>query len=65
MSQISHKCPACGSNNTLLIQYPFEHPAHYDGVSEIDCRDCGARYGRWSGKILNDGEFEKPYGKEC
>ena len=52
-------CKKCGSNNTIGVEYEHEHPEHYDGVSEIECRDCGARFGRWSGKELAEGEAEK------
>lgn len=31
----------------------------YDGVSEYRCPDCGCREGRWSGRILAEGEFEQ------
>lgn len=55
-------CKKCGSNNIIMVEYEFGHPEWYDGVSEIECRDCGARFGRWSGKELKDGEVEKLYG---
>lgn len=42
-----------------MIEYNGMHPDHYDGISEIDCNDCKARFGRWSGKELIDDEFEK------
>ena len=59
------KCKACGSKNTLMIEYfnvgaPDE--ATYDGISEIRCNDCNARYGRWSLKKLDDNELERRYG---
>lgn len=34
----------------------------YDGVSEYECLKCGERRGRWTGKILLDGEIEPRYG---
>ena len=46
-----------------MVEYDGMHPEHYDGVSEIACHDCGARFGRWSGKELANGEFEKRYGQ--
>jgi len=58
------KCTKCGSGNIILIEYPHDHPDHYDGISEINCMSCKARIGYWSGKDLKDGETEKPYGKE-
>lgn len=56
------KCGICKSENIELIEYAWDHPEHYDGVSEVVCRDCGVRIGRWSGRVLKDGEFEKRYG---
>jgi len=41
------------------VEYSYDSPEHYDGVSEIDCKDCGARFGRWSEKELAKGEIEK------
>ena len=58
------KCPKCGSNNTLMIEYalPYHPDTEYDGISEIRCQDCGVRIGRWSEVILKDGEMERRYG---
>ena len=53
------KCKKCGSENIVMVEYVWDHPEHYDGVSEIDCKECGARFGRWSGKKLSEGESEK------
>lgn len=52
------QCKKCGSNNVVLVEYEMIHPDHFDGISEIKCLDCGARIGRWSGKELQEGEFE-------
>lgn len=52
-------CKKCGSKNVIGVEYEHGHPEHYDGVSEIDCRDCGARVGRFSGRELAPGEAEK------
>ena len=57
------KCKKCESKNIIMVEYDGMHPDHYDGVSEIACQDCGARFGRWSGKELANGEFEKRYGQ--
>jgi hypothetical protein len=35
-----------------------EYQGGYDGVSEWRCPDCGRREGRFSGKVLEDGETE-------
>lgn len=43
------------------VQYPYDWPEHYDGVSEWKCPDCGRREGRWSGRKLEDGERERPF----
>lgn len=40
----------------------IEYQGGYDGVSEWRCPDCGRREGRWSGKVLQDGETEPRYG---
>jgi DNA-directed RNA polymerase subunit RPC12/RpoP len=55
-------CKKCGSGKVLLLEYA-DGPEQYDGISEIDCQDCGARIGRWSGKELALGEVEKRYGR--
>lgn len=46
----------------IAIQYAYPSPHRYDGVSEYQCKTCKTRFGRWSGKILRDGEAEKVYG---
>ena len=66
-------CPGCGVNlaapggsRVIGVQYSYDSPNHYDGVSEWRCPDCDLREGRWSGKILKDGESEPRYGgKPC
>ena len=52
-------CKKCGSTNVIGVEYTHDHPEHYDGVSEVECRDCGARFGRFSGRELALGEAEK------
>ncbi len=44
------------------IQYSYDHPEHYDGISEYMCPDCKTRFGRWTGKKLAESESEKRYG---
>jgi hypothetical protein len=46
------------------VQYVWNHPEHYDGVSEWRCDVCGTRFGRWTRRELKDGEVEKKYGRE-
>ena len=55
------KCPQCRRQLTG-IEYPYDHPDHYDGVSEWACIPCGYHLGRWSGKLLGEGETEPKYG---
>jgi hypothetical protein len=47
----------------VCIEYGYGDPYRYDGVSEIECHSCGLRYGRWTGKVLAEGEQEPPYGE--
>lgn len=35
-----------------------EYQGEYDGVAEWVCPDCGRREGRFTGKVLGDGETE-------
>ena len=56
------KCQKCGSENIVMLEYSWDSPEHYDGISEIVCKNCGARFGRWSGKKLAEGEIEKRFG---
>ncbi len=58
------KCKKCGSEKIIMVEYSWDSPEHYDGISEIDCQDCGARFGRWSGKELKKGEIEKKFGRK-
>jgi len=60
----NEKCKKCSSEHIVMVEYDMMHPEHYDGISEIKCLDCGARFGRWSGKELKEGEVEKLYGRE-
>jgi len=61
---MEEQCKKCGSKNILLVEYDMMSPEYYDGISEIDCNDCGARFGRWSGKELAEGELEKKFGRK-
>ena len=55
-------CPINKKHKIIHIEYGYGDPYRYDGISEIECIDCGKRYGRWTGKILEEGEQEPPYG---
>ncbi len=58
------KCKKCGNENIIMVEYDMMHPDHYDGISEVMCKKCGARFGRWSNKELAKGETEKRYGQQ-
>lgn len=58
------KCKKCGSANIVMVEYSYDSPEYYDGVSEINCQNCGARFGRWSGQELAEGEVEKKFGRK-
>ena len=58
----NNMCRKCKSKNIVLIEYGHDQPEHYDGISEVKCLKCGARFGRWSNKELGPIEFEKRYG---
>lgn len=45
-------------SRVIGVEYEVEYEGGYDGVSEWRCPDCGRREGRWSGKVLQDGETE-------
>ena len=55
-------CKECGGNNWIGCEYFYTHPERYDGISEWHCQDCLSRFGRWTGKKLEEGECEKRYG---
>jgi hypothetical protein len=53
-------CQACGSSDVVGLDYVNRSRVGDDAVSEYECRDCSARIGRWSGRLLGDDEFEPP-----
>lgn len=55
-------CPKCGSHEVGGVEYSYDSPQHYDGVSEWHCMECHTRWGRWSGKILGEHEVEEIFG---
>ena len=57
------RCSKCGSKDMWGVEYKGTKE-DYDGVSEYQCKKCGTSVGRWSGKILKDGELEPVYGVE-
>ncbi len=56
-------CPLCKSVDYIAVEYDYLNPNRYDGISEFICNTCKTRWGRWSGKILSDGEWEGRWGK--
>lgn len=44
------------------MEYPYGSPERYDGVSEWFCPSCETRWGRWTGKVLTDGQVEPRFG---
>ena len=56
---------ACGEeadiHDMVGIEYAYGSPNRYDGVSEWLFPD-GHRVGRWSGKLLGEGEEELRHG---
>jgi hypothetical protein len=56
-------CSQCGNDGSFIgIQYNYDHPERYDGISEWRCVQCDTRFGRWSHRILKDGEYEYRWG---
>lgn len=57
-------CPVCGRMATVVgVEYSYDMPDHYDGVSEWYCTHDDTRWGRWSGKILHGEETEPRFGE--
>lgn len=60
------RCPKCDADwekePPTGCEYAYGSPERYDGVSEWWCK-CGARIGRWTGKVLDEGEIEPRYGR--
>jgi hypothetical protein len=46
-----------------LLDIPDANKYDYDGISEIQCKDCGVRIGRWSNRELKEGELETRFNK--
>ena len=56
------KCD-CDESYLVGIEYTYDEPNHYDGVSEWKCSKCGKRVGRWSNQELTGIETESPFDK--
>ena len=58
-------CARCDATVMVAgVEYAYDHPEHYDGVSEWCCLKCGRREGRWTGVVLTGGASEPRYGEE-
>ena len=55
-------CRECNTDNVLMIEYGYMSKEHYDGISEIRCKDCGLRWGRWTDEIIPEGYEESRFG---
>lgn len=62
--KIMMKCQCGNTENWIGVEYGYDCPERYDGVSEWRCKECGTRYGRWTNKILKENELEKRWGGE-
>lgn len=65
---IDHKpeiCPKCQGTEFWSVEYAYDSPQRYDGISEYACQTegCGYRVGRWTGFELHDGECEPRLGQ--
>lgn len=56
-------CPNCLSDDIIAVEYSYDSPEYYDGISEYKCLECGYREGRWTGKGLRLGYIEPRYGR--
>jgi len=57
----SDLCEKCGKQY-LMVEYAYDNPCFYDGISELWCEPCGIRIGRWTGRVLGKGDCEPRYG---
>jgi hypothetical protein len=56
------RCLNDPKHKIILVEYGYEEPEHYDGISEIECLVCKMRWGRWTGKELSGSEREPRFG---
>jgi hypothetical protein len=59
----TYRCPRCGIDRPIYVEYDWPHPCYYDGASEVRCGSCGYREGIWSGRELAGDDHEPPYGR--
>jgi hypothetical protein len=55
------ECPDNKKHKIVMIEYSWDSPQHYDGVSEIYCETDKKRFGRWCLKVLKKGERENRF----
>ena len=53
----------CDKPSLVMIEYGYDHPESYDGISEYTCSSCGYRQGRWSDRELVGEDYENRYGR--
>lgn len=41
-------CPPRYYSHLVGVEFPYDHPEHYDGVSQWMCPSCGTRWNRWT-----------------
>lgn len=58
-----NKCRNCASANVVGVEYYWDHPDYYDGVSEWRCMDCEHRVGRWTNNTLKGDATEPKHGR--
>ena len=56
------QCRECKGRTRTWVEYSWDSPEHYDGISEWHCSDCWTRYDRWTDEVLEEGEIAKRYG---
>lgn len=47
----------------IPVTYEEDNPHFFMGISEYKCPVCGRREGRWTRRVLEDGEFEPKFGE--
>lgn len=58
-------CRRCDEKvQPFAIEYSYDSPEHYDGISEFQCPRCRRREGRWTGRVLTGGGTEPRLGEE-
>ena len=58
---MNDKCPNSEDHKIIMIEYTWDNPQHYDGVSEVMCQTEKKRFGRWCLQELKDGERENRF----